>query len=374
MSRESGQGSRSKLLMARFAASGFVYGVIGLIWAAIAAALVAFVAHEYVSRPGEPGEPVPVLVPRGATGNAVGMILEDEGLVEHAFFFRLALWLDKSDKFIRHGYYEIPRGLSPNELLALIQEGPKAPRRPGSLEGVVKVTIPEGLTIGQLAQVFDDPGAFIQAASDPDLAARIGADVSSLEGYLMPNTYYFDEVPTGRAVVERLVGQFEREYAKLLAEFPEGAERNRHEVVTVASLVEEEAKVDEERPLIAAVIYNRLDRGMPLEMDCTLQYALRKYGERMLDEDKEVDSPYNTYRYAGLPPGPISSPGVASLRAALQPADSKYLYFVGKGDGQTHRFSYNLAQHNRNVIRYHRAMARERQALEKGKQRERERE
>jgi UPF0755 protein len=147
----------------------------------------------------------------------------------------------------------------------------------------------------------------------------------------------------------------------LLTAIP-GAERyDKLSIVTVASLIEEEAKISEERPLVAAVLYNRIEKGMPLQMDSTLQYALGKYGQRMLDSDKEIDSPYNTYRNKGLPPGPISSPGVDSLRAALAPAQRDYLYFVSNADGTSHTFSSTYEDHLKAVSQFRRDIAVQRQ-------------
>jgi len=160
-----------------------------------------------------------------------------------------------------------------------------------------------------------------------------------------------------------MAAQFEKEYAALLEEIPGAAQRDIKEIVTVASLVEEEARVDEERPQIAAVIYNRLNKDMALQMDCTIQYALGKYGQRILYEDREVDSPYNSYLYLGLPPGPISSPGLASLRAAMHPAEVDYLYFVSNADGKTHTFSSTSSEHIRAVRRFRREIAPQRRAL-----------
>ncbi|MDX9975999.1 MAG: endolytic transglycosylase MltG, partial [FCB group bacterium] len=135
-----------------------------------------------------------------------------------------------------------------------------------------------------------------------------------------------------------------------------------NKIVTIASLVEEESRVDDERPLVAAVVYHRLKQNMALGFDSTLQFALNKYGERMLDADKAVDSPYNTYLNAGLPPGPICSPGIKSLRAALNPADVDYLYFVSNADGKTHTFSRTYAEHNRAVADFRKKIAPQRKA------------
>ena len=211
-----------------------------------------------------------------------------------------------------------------------------------------RVTVPEGLALSQMATRFDDPDAFIEAASDPDLLAAVGIEAPTLEGFLMPDTYFFDEPPTERAVVERMVEHFTETYAELLTAHPDAADRDLIEVVTVASLVEEEARVDDERPVIAAVIYNRLEKRIALAFDSTLQFALNKYGQRMLNEDKQVDSPYNTYKYAGLPPGPIASPGLKSIEAAVAPADVPYIFFVSNYDG-THVFTETFEEHQKAV-------------------------
>ncbi|MCP4644997.1 MAG: endolytic transglycosylase MltG, partial [bacterium] len=286
----------------------------------------------------------------------VGEILQEQGLVEHELFFRLAIRLDKKGGSIRHGDYDLPKGASPTELLHLLYDGPNVRLRPDQIPDDQKLTIPEGLTIAQVAELTADPEAFVAMASDKDLIARMGIEAKSLEGFLTPETYFFDEPPTSRDVVERMLEHFEQEYAAISEThaMPEGMDTLK--LVTVASLVEREARLDEERALVAAVIYNRLEKGMALDLDATLQYALGKYGQRMLEEDKEVDSPYNTYRNRGLPPGPICSPGVESLRAAFAPADEPYLFFVSNADGKTHTFSKTLSEHNRAVARYRREM------------------
>ncbi|HQE81829.1 MAG TPA: endolytic transglycosylase MltG [Candidatus Hydrogenedentes bacterium] len=334
-----------------------------LLLAAAVIAVGGYLVYDHVTRPGTPGEMVSVTIPEGLTGKAVGELLADRGLVEHELFFRLAMRLDKSGRPIKHGYYELPAGLSPTEILNCLQEGSPWHIPPGGVPDELKVTVPEGLTIAQMAEQFNDPGAFKEAASDPALLARLGLAVPSLEGFLMPNTYYFAKKPDERAVVERMFGQFQQEYAKLVEEIPEAAGRDVLEVVTIASLIEEECRVEEERSVVAAVIYNRMEEGMPLELDSTLQYALGKYGERILYEDKETDSPYNTYKRKVLPPGPISNPGLACLRAALKPAEEEYLFFVSNADGKTHTFSTNLTEHARAVRRFRREIAVQRREL-----------
>ncbi len=338
----------------------FFYSFVLVLLLAVGAGFVAYLAYDRITQPGIAQSPVALTVPQGATGREIGVLLQEAGLVEHELMFRVAIRLDGSNAPIQAGDYELYEGLSPLQLLQTLHDGPSRAIDIEALPDELKVTVPEGLSLAQAAQSFDDPQAFLEAASDPRLIERVGVQAESLEGFLMPNTYFFDEKPTARAIVERMVEQFVKEYDALLAEHPDATDMDRLELITIASLIEEEARVDAERPLVAAVIYNRLERRMTLDMDSTLQYALKKYGQRLLDQDKEVQSPYNTYRNAGLPPGPISSPGVASIRAAMSPADVDYLFFVSNADGKTHTFTSNLAAHNRAVAQYRREMRQQR--------------
>ena len=335
----------------------FLFAVALTALAGVAAALAAFLGYQHITRPGVRGAEVRVTIPPGATGRDVARILAEQDLVEHELLFRAALRLDLSGKPIKHGRYALHRGLSAMELLHILQEGKTVPLDPSEIPDELKVTVPEGLSIAQAARLFDHPEAFTEAAADPELIARLGIEAPTLEGFLLPNTYFFDAKPTEREVVERMVAQFEREYAALMDQVPPPTDYGKLEIVTVASLVEEEARLDDERAMVAAVIYNRLENGMPLQLDTTLQYALDKYGQRILYEDRDVDSPYNTYRNPGLPPGPISSPGVASLRAALWPANVDYLFFVSNADGKTHTFSTTQAEHLEAVRRFRRVIA-----------------
>lgn len=331
-------------------------------------ATAAYLAYDHVTREGTPREPVDIAIPAGATGRDVARLLASHGLVEHELLFRAAVRLDAragGGGSIKFGPYRLHRGLSPLQLLRLLYGGPNRPLSPDELPPDQRITVPEGLTMAQIAALFDDPEVFMAQTARPDLLERVNVAAPTLEGFLMPNTYFFfDSKPTEAQVVERMVDQFCKEYAALIEEHPEAAGRDLIEVVTVASLVEEEARVDDERALVASVIYNRLKRGMPLQLDSTLQFALNKYGERLLNRDKEVDSPYNTYRNAGLPPGPISNPGVASLRAALRPAESDYLFFVSNADGTTHTFSRTEREHAEAVRRFRREIAPQRRALQ----------
>lgn len=344
----------------RLAAAGFAAVLLGAI--AVGAALV--VAYQHVQRQGLAGEVVEVEIPKGASGADTAAILAEKGLIEHELFFRLALRLDESGEAIQAGTYELPRGLSAQQLLALIHEGPDTTFDPSAVPAERRLAVPEGLTIAQMAELRPNPSAFIEAARTSPLIQELNPGGASLEGYLMPSTYFFDTPPTDAMALEAMAAQFRKVWDGLAAKYPDRMTRPQHEILTVASLVEEEARSDDERPVIAAVIYNRLERGMTLDMDSTLQYALGKYGQRLLNRDKEVASPYNTYRNAGLPPGPISNPGPASIEAALAPAVNDYLYFVSNADGKTHTFSRTLAEHNEAVARFRREIAEQRRALQ----------
>jgi UPF0755 protein len=324
---------------------------------AVAAVLGAIAVYQHVTQPGVPGQPVAITVPEGANGRDVGDILVANRLIEHELLFRLAVKFDETRRPIRFGLYSIPAGLSSLEILHILQDGPNRAPTLVEIPPELRPTIPEGLSLQQAAALFQNPGDFLNAAMDPVLVAKAGIDAPTLEGFLMPETYFFDKKPSEREVVERMVNLFEQKYSALTAESPPPEGFDKLEIITIASLVEEEARVPEERPKVASVIYNRLKRKMPLQLDSTLQYALNKYGQRLLYEDREIDSPYNTYKHAGLPPGPISSPGIASIKAALNPEQADYLYFVSNADGLTHTFTDTITDHVRAVNKFRREIA-----------------
>lgn len=286
------------------------------------------------------GAPIRVIVPKGASFAVATDSLKKAGLVGQPFFFRVFARLKGTDRNIKPGTYLIKRGTPWSEIVGAMHGG----------HGLVNtITIPEGLSLAQivpmLAQTLTVPVDSVNAAvSDTAFITRVGSPTKTLEGYLFPDTYAFPDGTTARAAVLEMVKRFEREWK------PEWNARlpilalTRHQVVTLASIVESEAKVPGERPVIAAVYLNRLHQHMLLQADPTVQFARGKHVPRLLLKDLSIDSPYNTYRYPGLPPGPISSPGGASLLAALNPADVPFLYFVAAPDGH-HEFRKTLAEH-----------------------------
>lgn len=306
---------------------------------------------------GASGDPVQVSVPQGASFRAVADSLESAGVVSSARFFRWYATLGGRDRAIKAGTYALQPGQSWRVLLDALIEGRGL---------VLTVTIPEGFDLRQitprLARLLDVPEDSVRAAvRDSAWRAERNVPAATLEGYLFPDTYTFSAGTSARAAVRTMLERFDAVWR------PEWDARltalgiTRHEAVTMASLVEKEARVAEERPTIAAVYWNRVKIGMRLQADPTVQYALPEHVDRLLFVHLEVDSPYNTYRYDGLPPGPIASPGASSLEAALTPADVPYLFFVAHPDGH-HEFRRTFQEHQQAIAMVRREARRRREA------------
>lgn len=294
-----------------------------------------------------PGNPVTVEIPPGSGTGEIARILAEAGVIENAAMFRLRARLDGIDGKLRSGRYDLTTQMPYEEVVDALLTGPPVP--------YVTVTVPEGLTVAQTAERFES-AAGIPAAEFVELASRQAASFAadhpyladayggSLEGFLFPKTYRVVEGATARDVIEMMLDQFDTEIAAVDLSYPTSRGMDLSEVVTVASIIEREARLEEERPLVSSVIYNRLDRGMRLEMCATVEYLLPGTRPRLTLEDLKIDSPYNTYLYAGLPPGPIASPGLASLQAAASPARTKYLYYVLTGEDGSHTFAETYAE------------------------------
>ena len=224
---------------------------------------------------------------------------------------------------------------------------------------VVSLTFPEGLTMAEMAKVFESHGlgpasAFLGAAKEVSLVGELDPAAKDLEGYLFPETYVVPRKTDAPKLVRLMVERFAHVFTPELRAAASARQLSVRQAVTLASIVEKETAKAEERPLVAAVYTTRLRIGMPLQCDPTVIYALQRAGSytgNLRHDDLALDSPYNTYRYAGLPPGPIASPGRASLEAAVHPADADFLYFVSRNDG-SHVFAKTLDEHNRNVQKY----------------------
>ena len=291
-----------------------------------------------------------VEIPSGATSAEIGRRLTDAGVVSNLLVFRAAMWRSGRARSLKAGEYRFTQPMSAAEVVDRLARGDVHVRR---------ITFPEGLTILEMAKIYEargfGPGAdFVKAASDPSSIKDIDPQAPDLEGYLYPETYAIPRGTPPAKLVDLMVGRFRAAYTADLQEQARAQGLTTRQVVTVASLVEKEAAREEERRLIAAVYRNRLRIGMGMQADPTVIYALQKAGRydgNIRKEDLDIDSPYNTYKHPGLPPGPIAAPRKASLEAALAPADVRYIYFVSRNDG-SHVFATTLAEHNRNVRQF----------------------
>lgn len=289
-------------------------------------------------------------MPRGASLHVAADSLAARGVIRSSWSFRVFASLSRRDRSIKPGTYVLRRGTGWSELLDALTRG----------RGLVHtVTIPEGFALREiiplLSRTLEVPAdSFAAAVADTALLRRLDVPVPTLEGYLFPATYTFPPGTTAREAVRAMVERFEQAWKPEWGLELQKLALSRNDVVTLASIVEKEARIPEERPVIAAVYYNRLRKGMLLQADPTVQYAIGHHVERVLYRDLTVESKYNTYKYPGLPPGPIASPGAASLEAALHPASVPYLYFVAHPDGH-HEFRRTFAEHSDAIQQVRRA-------------------
>ena len=288
-----------------------------------------------------------VQIPPGAGGAVIRQQLIDAGVVRDPFTLRAALRWTGNARALQAGEYRFDRPMSALEVVDKLARGDVYGRR---------ITFPEGLTIQEMgviyqAREFGPARDFVAAARNAALIRDLDPEAPDLEGYLFPETYALPRGTPAARLIAMMVDRFRATFTADLQQRAAAQQLTTRQVVTLASLVEKETGKGEERPLVAAVYRNRLKIGMGMQADPTVVYALQKagtYNGNIRREDLAIDSPYNTYRHAGLPPGPIASPGKAALEAALAPADVGYLYFVSRNDG-SHVFATTLGEHNRNV-------------------------
>jgi UPF0755 protein len=313
-------------------------------------ALVLAAGFWAVTTPVGPGAPRLVTVREGQSVWQVAALLKRARLIRSAQALAVAAYMTGKWRHIKAGRHELDPGMTGMELLDALSRAPRTTWH--------WLTIPEGYTVRQIAERIEEEGLgradeFLEAAGRPEtFEASLPLPEDSLEGYLFPDTYRIEDSQGARGIVAQMLRRFDQVVWENL--FERGTEHNGRsltEVVILASLVEAEAKQDDERPVIAAVLLNRLARGQRLECDATVQYALgAERKARLMYEDLEIESDYNTYLHEGLPPGPICNPGEASLRAALEPAEVPYLYYVAQPDG-SHVFSRTFAEHRRAIAR-----------------------
>ncbi len=332
---------------------------------AIAAGTAAYALRAGALRPfrAYPGEEQFVEVPAGAGPRTIGARLVAAGVVRDTRTFRVALWLTGRARDLKAGEYRFTGAASAVDVVELIARGAIYTR---------PLTIREGLNIAEMADIYASSGlgsraAFMEAATDVSLIRDLDAEATDLEGYLFPDTYPVPRRTPAPVLVAQMVRGFRAAFPGALIARAAADGLSVRQVVTLAALVEKETAQDAERPMVAAVYRNRHRLGMPMQADPTVIYALQRAGQwdgNLSRADLAFDSPYNTYRYGGLPPGPIAAPGQRALEAVVAPAAVDYLYFVSRNDG-THVFSTTLAEHNRNVFEWQIKYFRERRARER---------
>jgi UPF0755 protein len=310
------------------------------------------VAYQYISTPiADPGREKIVAIPKGLSFNQIARRLQKEDIIKNAWKFRLLARIQDKAAKVQAGEFRIHTHWTPARILDTLTQGQAV---------LYKLSIPEGLTWWETARIVQKSGlasysSFASAAQNSTLLRRYNIPGSTAEGYLFPETYHVPrpEDKDALPIVSSMLEEFREQTKQQL--WPQGPPKTQkvHRIVTIASLVEKETSVAEERATVAGVYMNRLEKGMRLQCDPTTIYGLGRQFDGNLTKKhlKDSDNPYNTYQHAGLPPGPICSPGLASLQATLNPEEHDYLYFVAKGDG-SHHFSKTLAEHNRAVRKY----------------------
>jgi UPF0755 protein len=334
--------------------------VIALLLFAVAASVFLWHALTTPYR-GYTGEARLVEIKKGWTSSAIMRHLRREGVLRDDVFPLLFVKGAHRGDSMKAGVYQFDRPLSPVEVIDKLVRGDVILRTVTVREGLDRFAIAELM----VAEGFGTVARWKEITSDPELIRDLDPEADSLEGYLFPDTYKLAPGSTPEAIVKTMVENFRKNFGEELAFIATGLDV--HRTVTLASIVETEARLPEERPMIASVYLNRIEKRMPLQADPTVIYAMKLRGTwngNIRKSDLALASPYNTYRSRGFPPGPIANPGRASLRAAASPARTDYLYFVSRNDG-SHAFARNLEEHNRNVEEHQRRYFRNKRAAAK---------
>ena len=319
-----------------------VFALIGIALLGLSLWLYSFVSTEVA-----PDQPAVVDVKSGSSFARTASQLEEAGVISDAMpFSLLARWRHVTGQ-IHAGQYLFESAAKPGEVLDRLVAGDIRK---------FHVTIPEGFTLRDIAARLATTNigsaeAFLALCRDSEFLDELGIDVTSLEGYLFPETYTYTSSTTPQQLLQAMVTQLQTELTPELLADARTLDLDRHQLITLASIIQKEAGNVAEMPLISAVFHNRLKAGIPLQADPTVIYGIADFNGNLTRKDLEKTTPYNTYRIKGLPPGPIASPGRSALDAAAHPAESKALFFVSRGDG-THEFSTTLQDHNRAVRRY----------------------
>ncbi len=288
-----------------------------------------------------------MVVEPGQSFRSITADLQEKGLLKHPLKFRIIAGYQNVTTKIKAGEYRLSGTMSPTRILEHLSKGKVYMHR---------VTVPEGWNLREIARKMDKAGLckkadFIHIATDPDFASKMGIAGQTVEGYLFPETYFFEKSVSAKDIISAMISRFNSVFSDSWKDRASELGFSVHETVTLASIIEKETGVAEERRIISSVFHNRLEKRMRLASDPTVIYGLGDFDGNLTRKDLKTKTPYNTYTNHGLPPGPIANPGRASLEAALYPADTDYLYFVARPDN-THHFSKTLAEHNRAVRKY----------------------
>jgi UPF0755 protein len=292
-----------------------------------------------------------VIIEDGTPLRDIAAVLESKGIIKNKTFFLLWAKSKGYSKKIKSGEYSLSSAMAPAKIFYILTKG---------IIITHPVTFPEGFSAEQIGETLArsikvDKSAFLSCIHDPTILKKHGISGSSLEGYLYPDTYHFNRRQSPQSIIDTMVGRFNdviRPFKKSLGQTGLTLE----EVITLASIVEKETGRADERPLIASVFLNRIRQGMRLDSDPTVIYGIQNFNGNITRDDLKRYTPYNTYVIEGLPPGPISNPGLQSIKAVIYPAHTDYLYFVSKNDG-SHQFSRSLEEHNRAVMTYQKKRA-----------------
>jgi len=296
----------------------------------------------YLPNPLAEPEMVRIKIEKGMTLIQVATLLKEKGLIRSTDEFRWAAWILRNEKMVQPGRFHVPRGVSNSEIMQYLLKGGTVTKN---------VTVPEGLTYKRIAGIFNrqlavDSVAFVNLCEDRSFVKQMGIDAPNVEGYLYPETYNFYLESEAEEIIRRMVNEF---FKSVSDSMTKGLTKNKfkmnlHQAVTLASIIQGEFMIVDEAPRISAVYHNRLQKNMVLAADPCIQYIIPNGPRRLLLSDLKIDNPYNTYKFAGLPPGPINNPGKTALRAAVFPSNHDDLYFVATGDGY-HAFNKTALGH-----------------------------
>ncbi|MFP4456251.1 MAG: endolytic transglycosylase MltG [Clostridia bacterium] len=292
-------------------------------------------------------------IPSGYNPRQIANLLKSNDIIDSAFYFRSLLKVSPDSSNLKAGLYEFSSKESTLKIISKLVNGEVA------VYEDVRITIPEGRNIEQIGEIFEREGLFsleefLEAVNEYHLEYEWVEDIPNdrieykYEGYLFPDTYDFKSIATPEMVIDKLAARFNQQVYNLYKESDNDSDLSFHELVTLASIVEKEAVLTEERPIIASIFFNRLDTSLALQSCATVQYVLEEHKEVLSTKDTQIESPFNTYRYPGLPPGPISSIGQSSFKAVLDPADTNYKYFHAIGGGK-HSFSVTFQEHQESI-------------------------